>query len=431
MALCRLDNGKYNRRLTPEELDNVFTKQGVLETTSLSFEVKSILKNFNPPRKHWDELKAKWPAQYEKLQAELARRPATYTIPMHQRLYAWNDQLASDYIHSLIIDIPVHNLIGSKSERHNQDAIEDGQHRMVTIWRFVNNLFPYKPYEEPLYFYYDKIPTSELVKSTEVYSLTESVPKYRYQLDSRSISIKVASGVTERHLSLIFNFVNRGKPLKPVDRLYACIGSNDFMDYVKEVCEKYKSDLFEKHFGYTWERIETKQRTKISHVLAVIGTLAAKNRYDRTGDNKYLDVINGQYHNAEHVLALEDADIPKKAVEAGLELLIRVYDSLSDAKGMKYNKTFMAKNGGLLGCMILDIRDNYPVLSDKEKGDRFVNYWVRVINKIRETPNTPEHWYTRFHVAESGGANNVTGLVVKRRLAGLKQYVRDHFRIIY
>jgi hypothetical protein len=203
------------------------------------------------------------------------------------------------------------------------------------------------------------------------------------------------------------------------------------MDYVKEVCEKYKTDLFEKHFGYTWERIETKQRSKITHVLAVIGTLAAKNRFSRTSDSKYLDVINGQYNNAEQVLALEDPDIPKQAIETGLQLLIRVYDGLSDAKGMKYNKTFMSKTGGLLGCLILDIRDNYPVLSDKAEGDRFVNYWVRVINKIRETPNTPEHWYTRFHVAESGGANNVTGLVVKRRLAGLKLFVRNNFHITY
>jgi hypothetical protein len=361
----------------------------------------------------------------------LEQEPASYGIPLHQRLYGWNDELASDYIHSLIIDLPVHNIIATTGRRHSQNDIEDGQHRFVTVWRFLNNLFAYRRPETNLLFYYDEVPKCEESKNN-VYCLTRDLPRFRYELDNRQITLKVASGLNDNHRSIVFDYTNRGRHLKEYDLLYAYVGDNAFMEFTKQICEEYGEQLFKKHFGYDWSSIETQKRKHIQHLLAVIGVLASKEITNDASKAKHLDVINGHHKNALHVLALPDENIPKSQVHKSLELITNIYDGLCDAKGMGYRKDFMSKTGGLLGSIMIHIKMNPEILSDASKSKHFIEYWIRVINKIRSIPyNKENHWYSEFHMAERGGANNVHGQVIIRRLIKLMEYVKDTFKIRY
>jgi len=421
----------YTTRLTESELEEIFTSQGNITTNQLSIQVKSVLRQFNPPKRHWDELQRKWPQRYESLQKYLEQEVAAYNIPLHQRLYAWNDELASDYIHSLIIDLPVHNIIATTGRKQSQNDIEDGQHRLVTVWRFLNNLFAYRRPDTNLLFYYDQVPKCEESK-INVYCLTRDQPRFRYELDNRQITLKVASGLTDNHRSIVFDYTNRGKHLKEYDLIYAYVGDNAFMDFTKQICEEYGEQLFKKHFGYDWTSIETQKRKHIQHLLAVIGILASKEISNDASKAKHLDVINGHHKNALHVLALTDENIPKVQVQKGLELITSIYDGLCDAKGMGYRKDFMSKTGGILGSMLIHIKTNPEILSIETESQRFIKYWIRVINKIRTIPySKDEHWYSEFHMAEKGGANNVHGQVVRRRLTKLMEYVKDKFNIRY
>lgn len=422
----------YTRRLTEDELEELFTRHGSITTNQLSIQVKSILRQFSPPKRHWDELQRKWPERYESLQKYLADNPAAYSIPAHQRLYAWDDELASNYIHSLIIDLPVHNIIATTAGGRAGNDVEDGQHRLVSIWRFVNNLFAYRSPDTNIGFYYDAIPKCDDGK-VNFYCLTMDKPRIRYELDNRQITLKVASGLMDEHRSIVFDYTNRGKHLKEADLIYAYIGSNAFMDFARKVCEEYGESLFKKHFGYDWTVIETAKRKHIQHLLALVGTLATSGVSEETNNVKRLDVINGQRKTAFHVLALEDGDIPKDQVYRGLDLLLAVFDGLSDAKGMGYRKDFMSKTSGLLGIMLFHMKENPEVTTDTEKSRLFIRYWVRIINKIREIPysKAEDHWFTQFHVAEKGGANNIHGQVVMRRLHGLVSYAADTLRIHY
>jgi len=421
----------YTRRLTEDELEKIFTSQGNITTNQLSIQVKSILRQFNPPKRHWDELQRKWPERYQSLQKSLSQDPAAYSIPAHQRLYAWNDELASDYIHSLIIDLPVHNIIATTGRIQSQNDIEDGQHRLVTVWRFLNNLFAYRRPDTNLLFYYDSIPKCDESK-VFVYCLTRDQPRFRYELDNRQITLKVASGLTDNHRSIVFDYTNRGKHLKEYDLIYAYVGDNSFMDFTKQVCEEFGEQLFKKHFGYDWTSIETQKRKHIQHLLAVIGTLASKEIVSDASKVKHFDVINGHHINANHVLALDDHEIPKDQVYTGLRLITNVYDGLCDAKGMGYRKDFMSKTGGILGSMLIHMKTNKDILTNERESKRFVRFWIRVINKIRDIPySKDDHWYSEFHMAEKGGANNVNGQVVRRRLNRLMDYVKDTFKINY
>jgi hypothetical protein len=60
--------------------------------------------------------------------------------PSFQRRYVWPPRLASRLIESILLNVPIPPCYLSQNERYELDVI-DGQQRIFTIYRFVNNQF--------------------------------------------------------------------------------------------------------------------------------------------------------------------------------------------------------------------------------------------------------------------------------------------------
>ena len=62
-------------------------------------------------------------------------------IPSFQRNYVWKKEMASKFIESIIIGLPIPQLFLFEKERNNFLVI-DGQQRLVTIYLFKKQRFP-------------------------------------------------------------------------------------------------------------------------------------------------------------------------------------------------------------------------------------------------------------------------------------------------
>jgi uncharacterized protein DUF262 len=60
--------------------------------------------------------------------------------PNFQRRYVWPDRLASRLIESMLLNVPIPPCYLSQNERYELDVI-DGQQRIYSIYRFINNQF--------------------------------------------------------------------------------------------------------------------------------------------------------------------------------------------------------------------------------------------------------------------------------------------------
>ena len=413
-------------RLNEKQLTSLLREGINIRTTRYELKVKDIVSEFCPSPRHFEELRRVWPERYAEITQELKLQPAKYQVPQHQRLYAWNNDMARDFVRSLILDFPIHDIIATK----NGDVyIEDGQHRLTAIWRFMLNLYAYSPDGQDVRVYYNAIPPCDR-ENKNVYTLASGSCEIRSDLNSRTLGVKEAKGLDNSHRAQVFDYTNRGKALTDADRFWAFVGDNPFMNFVKAVCLTHGETLFEPHLGYGWELIEHKRRALIHNLVGVVGALVAPSGKD-------MDVINGQMRNAHSVLGLKNSEIPKERVKAGLRILSNVYSGLSDSKGLGWSKTWMRKPGATLGQMLIQMRENPEVFTDSKEADRFTAFWIKVINKIRESlylSSLEGHWYQPFAYNVGSGAtrgNHVTGSVVKSRLDSLIVHVEQNFGMKY
>jgi hypothetical protein len=61
--------------------------------------------------------------------------------PKFQRQYVWNDSLASKLVESVLLNVPIPPCYLSENEENELDVI-DGQQRIYSLYRFVENQFP-------------------------------------------------------------------------------------------------------------------------------------------------------------------------------------------------------------------------------------------------------------------------------------------------
>jgi hypothetical protein len=61
--------------------------------------------------------------------------------PTFQRRYIWPDRLASRLVESILLNIPLPPCYLAQNEDYELDVI-DGQQRIFSIYRFVNNQLP-------------------------------------------------------------------------------------------------------------------------------------------------------------------------------------------------------------------------------------------------------------------------------------------------
>jgi hypothetical protein len=66
--------------------------------------------------------------------------------PKFQRQYVWSDDLASKLVESIILNVPIPPCYLSQNEEFELDVI-DGQQRLFSIYRFVENQFPLRSLE--------------------------------------------------------------------------------------------------------------------------------------------------------------------------------------------------------------------------------------------------------------------------------------------
>ena len=134
------------------------------------------------------------------------------TIPEHQRAYVWNEKRQQAFIKSVIEGIPTQAIIARKLGRDSDTmSLEDGQQRLTTLRRFMNNEFAG--------------PTGKFSELTGI--MQNNVRMYAF-------AVTIYNNATTPQTVAIFNHFQNGVALSNGERANSLSSISPLVRFVKE-----------------------------------------------------------------------------------------------------------------------------------------------------------------------------------------------------
>lgn len=166
-----------------------------------------------------------------------------------QRSYVWEAKRRSLFIHSLAIGIPIPPTYakrfddGSGKRNSNVYDILDGQQRLLTITKFINNEFSLT--ELPSVTFYNVLTDEEETEDISGKSFSELSEGLQEKIKNARISVIYFDNMTKDEERELFKRYNNGKQLTAKSRtLASCIDIEKLLDIGKH--ELFKEMLSEK-----------------------------------------------------------------------------------------------------------------------------------------------------------------------------------------
>lgn len=277
----------------------------------------------------------------------------TIVIPEHQRAYVWTSSKQSGLIDTIMESLPTHALFLYQSvvDGKIQQDLEDGQQRWMTVKKFVNNEFMWKPVDQPTI--------------QRKYSDLTSAEQAKFQRYQFAIC-QMTNMTLETRLSL-FQRLQDGIPLSNGQRFNAA--SN--LPIVKLAKELMKDPRCHEAWG---DHKETKTNTVLANAMAIASGLAL-------GDT---DLITTSYGILGPVLYKHKATpINKELVEERLIKLLSVYTRVDTLHPISATKKKQQWNVGKYTGYIL-----YTILQTDRNWLEDLELWANYIVGVRRDETT-------------------------------------------
>lgn len=143
--------------------------------------------------------------------------------PDFQRRYVWSNKLASKLIESIILNVPIPPCFLSQNEDFELDVI-DGQQRLFSIYRFVNNQYP--------------LSELEVMKELNGLRFHEIPPKYQRQINTHTLRCIAISNESHPEIKFdVFERLNTNTIPLNAQELRNCVQRGSLNDLLKEAVQ--------------------------------------------------------------------------------------------------------------------------------------------------------------------------------------------------
>jgi hypothetical protein len=342
-------------------------------TTTGSWSVHDIVSQYNPPDEKTD-----------------TGNDGIISLPLGQRLWAWKDKRGQDkqtrLIDSVMYNFPIPTLILSehRSAGSLRYKIQDGRHRVETMWRFKNNKFSWNAT------YYRDL-----------------CPRDQQRFDERMIPVVIIKNATIEQLADIFIRLNNGMALKDKDYFWAH-REKPLIKRVREIVAA-NAERFKPLFG----GVDLTNRDYLPDWIAIIIGLSTWNAGNMT--TSYIRVSEGFVTEPDgSATNFLDMEIEEERVEAGLNALFNLYTAANE-RNRALPKTL--KRYRKVGFVTAFYLAEWMEVDDAGEAALQAK-WVGIIDRIRTDPKNEVYLRTT-------GAQNLTTKKISDVLKQVNDWLRN------
>ncbi len=347
----------------------------------------------------------------------------TYFIPNRQRFFVWDITRQNNLIDSMLKNFPLHNIIVSKGLQRGIYDIEDGQQRLITIWRYMNNLFAYSPMQG-INIYYNSIPTG----SMNAFTMEHDFPDIKERFDNYNIHISVAEQKTDDDvLPIIFERLNTGKPLNDSDKLWNRKDTYLVSNSILIASNPAIYEDMKKYFDIDARSFEG-NKTKRNQLSTLVGIVLGLSQPFQD-DNVWGNILTKSY--SVHLRYLDDSFDTSYVIKSLQCLLTAFKNAIDGDKSLKscipsVNRAFTRFFGVMIYHWRLHTQDKQitPVISNN-----FISFWTKVIDVIRSDPNHIDnisHFISNIYTdKDNKGKNANIGMYIRKRYENLITIVQE------
>lgn len=316
------------------------------------------------------------------------RREGGIRIPESQRDWAWKvkkgvnklEQLIDSILHNYPIPSAILNEVDSNGITDYE--IFDGRHRFETIWRFMNNKFPYQGK------YYKDFTSED-----------------REKFDSRELPVTIAQNASREQLADIFIRLNSGSPLTDSDMFWAHRDSVLVKQTRKLVCaNKQLSEVFGGQ--------DMTYRKDLANWVGLVYGLSTRNSGNMT--TSYLRISEAEDEAKVKGLAHE---VDETFVRHGLDALIELYDMVNKEIIVSKPEQKKYKKLGLINAFFLSEWMDVP--HNARRG--IILKWANLVLRLRSDETREE----LLDVLKVPGAQNLNSVKIERVLKRVNDYLEE------
>ena len=162
--------------------------------------------------------------------------------PAFQRKFVWNQKQASRFIESILMGLPVPGIF-IYGERGRQQLIVDGQQRLITLERFLTDVWEVRTRLAGEREVTTKVPF-RLVEVAEPWNgkmWSELPPDEQEAINSYLIHATMfrqdGTGTTDRSIYEVFERINTGGSRLSPQEIRACVSHGKFVEFIHELNE--------------------------------------------------------------------------------------------------------------------------------------------------------------------------------------------------
>lgn len=305
--------------------------------------------------------------------------------PAFQRRNAWDDVRKSRLIESIIVGMPVPNIVLAENKEHKgRFIVIDGKQRLAAINEFMNNQYSLRGLD--------------IRKDLNGMELSSLPTSDREGLENSTIrSTVIKNWIDQNFLYTIFFRLNSGSlPLSPQELRKALIGGN-LLDSIEDYLKT--SDSFHRIFGEELDR-----RMRDSEL--VLRFIAYDHKLQNYNGNfkEFLDDATRYYEDSWDLRRAEVADRLKR-LDVSLDTTFSIFgnDSFKKWLGVKYEKVM---NRAVFDCVARYFADEYVSLIALSRKQSVIEAFQQTCmdptfrDSVEKTPKTIGA--TRFRIQKWG-----------------------------
>jgi hypothetical protein len=409
-------------KLTITQLSKLIPPQSISrETREMS--IRDILNEFHPRDKDYKD------AGFDNKHINYRKNKCLLFIPKRQRYFIWKNKLQHKLIDSIIKNFPIPSVILSQGEQRGTFEQEDGQQRFITLWRFGQNLFPYRPYPN-VTIYYDKIPPGV----SNAYTMKD-IPALKYRMDDYKIHVIIAKKISgDDVLPEIFERLNSGKNLSDADKFWNQQNTNVVSNALKIGRHPTLVEPLKNIFGIDVVDLESKKnRTTLCSLVGII--IGLSKPFVSESKTKWGDILTTSY--AKHCDNLNMDIAPLDEIILGIHTLLDVYKNAHPGDKDLGNNQHSINRAftRLFGVMIYDWRERTKDGITSNIIQAFKDYWIKILNIIRTDTHHidhPDHFSQRMYIDKDSSRKNTNiGMYISQRHSELCKVAMTDYCISY
>lgn len=299
-----------------------------------------------------------------------------YRIPHYQRFYIWTLRFQQNFIESILKGYPIPSIMLSQIIENAEEyfMVEDGQQRLTTAYRFMNNQFP-------------------IVIDGKQYTFSQLPKELRMRFrmyEFQTITCKARDLTLSRRIEMFQN-TNDHKSLTDNDRFHSCMDL-PMGEYMSSLIADNHAQI-KKYFGSIGKG---KTRSSLSDFAGICIAISK---------NETSCLTTSYYKNGDYMNTNSNADRIQPFLDAYFEMLDTEVSSRVTKVPRKYGK--LSSVLGLSGYSYIEYGEIHPAISW---------YVVKLIDKKKYVPSA-------FKTLGAGDIRNCQGdSIMKRFKKIVEQY---------